>query len=226
VLNNPLRYIDPSGHAQDSEVGGGWDEEILHLPPLRRAYDFFEAYKDVAPWAGGKAVLRLKEKIVSVERERGLPPGLLGAVVWHEGSAGHKGLDAHFARQGINTTIGLAEISVETAARIEDRGLMPASESRDQRISTLLDPEQNIKYAGACLQYLHKWVGDRMPQASEKLKWEMAVVAYNVGEGGMQESFARHGWGGLGPRGRRYYSQVVPYIPKIRGQLYGGLEGR
>ena len=217
VRNNPLRYTDPTGHRECE------DADCLQIPsehPSTRK-DLVNWYKD--RFSGGQAVRQHKEAIVRVEQEWGIPRGYLGAVIRHEGSALHKDIDtirARFGRSG--TTIGLAEMSVDTARRIEEAGYMPASKDYQERVSRLLDPEQNIEYAGAYLKLVYQHINKQAPEGTpEGIKWDLAVVGYNVGEGGLSRAFEKCGFGGLGPKGQKYYFEVVPHISKVAAWLYG-----
>jgi hypothetical protein len=237
VRNNPLLYTDPTGHEGFTRYGWADDSGSGRRRSYWFALSCYYATRETNPlvdiqqlvnWlkdtvGGGAEVRKHKVTITRVEQERGIPRGYLGAIIWHEGSAWHKGPDKWLARLGRDTTtIGLAEVSVRTAQGLEEKGYMPASKNYTERVDRLLDPKQNIEYAGAYLQLLYEWVNEEAPLGTmEQVKWDLAVVGYNIGEGGLEESFKAYGFGGLGPRGQKYYHQVIPHIPKVVAWLYG-----
>lgn len=219
TLNNPVKYTDPSGHWTDEGAGWEWDPVRRPPEPSSPLDSIKDLYKDV--FAGGRIVRMNRDTIVRVERERHIPQGRLGAVIRHEASAWHKIPDSAAALLGREVTIGIAEVSVRTAERLEDLGYMPASKTDRDRIWRLIDPTLNIEYAGAYLQYLYQYVNERAPQGtSERAKWDLAVVTYNIGEGNFDKTIQEYGFGGLGPLGQHYYSQVIPHIPEAVKWLY------
>jgi soluble lytic murein transglycosylase-like protein len=85
----------------------------------------------------------------------------------------------------------------------------------------LRDPVQNIRYAGAYLKELHKWVDLQAPRnVSQRQRWELAVVAYNVGIEKLKESIRKHGWGALSREGLNYYYHVIPHVRRIVPFIY------
>jgi soluble lytic murein transglycosylase-like protein len=141
-------------------------------------------------------------------------------------SNNHKPLDEALARLGYDRSIGLAEIKPSTAKPVEGESkgsvTIPASKDRAELIDRLLDPDQNINYAGAVLENLHEQINEIAPSGTpEQAKWNLAIVGYNVGIGGLNESFKAYGFGGLGPHGQTYFNEVIPYIPRAAGWVYG-----
>jgi len=226
VYNNPLRYIDPSGHWANPGAGWNWRPSRPLLPkiPRYKSNSVFDLYKDRSRWAGGAEVRSNRETIIRVEQERCIPKGRLGAIIRHEGSSWHKGLDEWRARRGDDKiTIGLAEVEVETAKNLERDRLIPASQDREERIDRLLDKTWNIEYAGAYLLYLYMYVNRYVPEGTaEEVKWDLAVMAYNQGEA-WAKAFAPQGsqtFEALGPAALYYYDQVIPHTGKVVAWLY------
>jgi hypothetical protein len=222
VLNNPLRYTDLTGNWLDES--GGWSL----LPPSREEYlaPLFQhviwamdRFKDLK---GGVEVLYHREPIARVEQERDIPRGFLGAVIRQEGSSPSKGIAETAAFLGVKTTVGLAEVGVDTASGLEERAIVqPASRNNLELLMRLRDPVQNIEYAGAYLWQLHEWVRNEAPRnITERQSWELAVVAYNMGIEKLKESVRKQGWGALSRRGLNYYYHVMPHVRRLIPLLY------
>jgi hypothetical protein len=102
-------------------------------------------------------------------------------------------MDSYAAQIRSRTTLGVAQVSMDTAKQMEDMGYMPKlSEYKDSsilgflgdetgmRIRALSDPETCIRYAAAYLRYFQ----DRWKQYYPEIDGRTAVLAtlYNQGE--------------------------------------------
>jgi RHS repeat-associated protein len=214
TLNNPLRYVDPTGHracADTCDVRRSNTESAGDAPAGSNTGTV------------GPVVTKYSAVIVMVELRRGIPPGYLGAIVRHESTNNHKFLDDFLARHvGLDRSIGVAEVKVSTAQLVEGAGYhIPPSPDRATLINRLSDPVQNIDYAGAYLEYMHDWVKGQVPaDTSDEWTWELAVVGYNLGPDLLRHSLEQNGLYRLGREGSTYYQHTVPYVSQVASFMY------
>ncbi len=227
TLNNPVKYQDPTGHDVGCP-GENFLECTKNVQSLDSLYKRVGRFGSIllrmhpdlpSDWDGGAIIDSYKDTIIRVEQARGIPKGYLGAVVWLESHNRNRDISAIAARLGGDATIGLATIKPSTAKLVEDREYMPPSKNHGERVDKLLNPDQNIEYAGAYLKYMYDWINKQdLPLGiSEQAKWDLAVVGYNVGEDGLKETFKVQGVGRLGPYGTQFYNLVIPYVAGAAG---------
>ena|GEM_PF-5947051 len=170
VVNNPLRYTDPSGHLP-------WWAYVAGLYIVGRVG--YEVGTLIVPGAdqarrdriGGSLVTELSDVIERESTDRSIDPDLASAVLRHESAASERRLltlwptmqpgfianVAEFAQseiQGDLASIGPGQMQLRRARELEELGYVTAQESDFEQRLALLDPEASVEYVTGMLQYL------------------------------------------------------------------------
>jgi hypothetical protein len=174
VYNRPVIYSDPSGHCPFCVIVG-----VLAA---------FSMQSGSAPQSGTSVLERNSFQILAVAQNRNVNPVILGAIIDHESTnifrlGGAGDWLSKFVRQ--NPSIGIGQVQLAMAERIEDAGYMPRLPGRDERVDALLDESTNVDYSGATLQLLEKSIteyydGQGVPISSGTLD-RLMMFAYNQG---------------------------------------------
>jgi RHS repeat-associated protein len=173
--NNPVNFTDPSGH----------------LP--RGVADFI--------------IYQYKKYINSAAREFGVDAAILGGCIYAEQIMNvypfEDTLDYGLFVLGMDVSVGVAQVRISTAIRVEDAGYMPKTNSKVTKVKIrgrksintvkltvrreeniykkLVNVKTNIRYAGAYLKKIQDfWINAYPTIASDS-----AVLGqlYNIGEG-------------------------------------------
>ncbi len=180
VRNNPLRYIDPSGHGIQE-----WFEDKIK--------DFTEA-------TTSRPIIRdYDRQILQVARARNIDPVILATIIFHESQAqervlfGDLGerLEVELGKDSDYASIGVGQMQLRRAKELEAAGYIEPRVSRSDRVSALLNVETAIDYTGALLQsnfdQLDAWAAEHSVKFSNEARTKLGVLSYNWGWEEVQE---------------------------------------
>jgi RHS repeat-associated protein len=250
VLNNPLRYSDPSGHAHADAIRGS--ESVRAC-----ARDVMNCLR----WSSGG---NLAQYITLVGRHFGIDPAVLAAIVWNEssnwkvkygmnahrlsidryafvpgrGGYGFDDLQADTARafgripyfsklprvgRLANPTIGPAQITLSLAERLERLGYVN-DVGRDRTISLLQTVHGAFFYAAAHLAELNK---EYLGPAGLHNSARDLIAAWLVGGKAWNQARIDYGCGYCKPGGDapKQVNKVYPMVAEAREALRVGLQG-
>ena len=194
--NNPIMFIDPFGlallrqYVEDNKGTVTWDEKTrtatAAVNGITRSftagsYGIFISKNgcmyvpdDILETAFTKAsqvIVNNKSNITSSAQSTGVNAQTLAAIIYTEQHYNVNARDiidytAHMVT-GVDTSLGIAQVRVSTAAFIEDQGYMPKTKgtlrlNRFQVIATMLNSNDSvsINYAAAYLAYFQDtWAG-------------------------------------------------------------------
>ncbi|MDY7041416.1 MAG: RHS repeat-associated core domain-containing protein [Chloroflexota bacterium] len=202
VLNDPLKYVDPSGHFEwlpfalvlgAAYIGGRVSYELgtLIIPgadQMRRDQ------------IGGGLVTDLSDVIEREAAPHSVDQTLVGAVLRHESAAFERrlltiwpsmqpGLIANTAEfiqrelQGDTASIGPGQMQLRRARELEEMGYVTARKNDFERRQALLGNETSVEYVAGMLQYLSDQLSS-MPDfsgLSTEDQQRMTLIAYNWG---------------------------------------------
>lgn len=129
--------------------------------------------------------------ILEAAAEFDIDPKTIAGAIFSENarnlSPGELVFDAQLARLGFDVSVGVGQILVSTAKRVEDKGYMEKpkgffpptigwSLERDARITILTDTRTNIRYIAAYMKYL----SDLFPEIKDNST--ILIHLYNIGE--------------------------------------------
>jgi RHS repeat-associated protein len=198
VLNNPLRYTDPSGDSP-------WPVMLAAYAVWRLSYEGGTLLTPGADQArrdriGGGLVTELSDVIEREATARSMAPHLVGAVLRHESAAFERrlltlwpsmqpGLIANTAEfvqsvlQGDTASIGPGQMQLRRAWELEEMGYVTARRNDFERRQALLGNETSVEYVAGMLQHvsdqLHTLQG--FNDLSIENQQGLILIAYNWG---------------------------------------------
>jgi len=168
-------------------------------PEIYYSYEEFDNPEDVKKRAENTKIIKKADNVIKdnaefikkAAKEYGVNPGILGACIYAEHVLNVDTLDSltdvFAGNRGVDTSIGVSQVKLSTAKRMEDLGYMPQIKSsadgslasflkadiNTKRVKALQDPETNIKYAAAYLKYFQ----DRWKEVYPEIDGRTAILA-------------------------------------------------
>jgi RHS repeat-associated protein len=202
AYNNPIRYNDPSGHCPACLLVGFAAVRLAAELGVYLSPTGDQAMRDRI---GGANVLALDQTIRAEAVARDLPADLIGAVVRHESPAVERriftlspgdspGQVADLAEaveanvRGNAASIGIGQMQVGTATRLETRGYVPPRVGTSDRIAALLDPKTAVSYVGGELRHIRDKLSENpdFGKQTQETQDRVTLMGYNWGWSGIQ----------------------------------------
>jgi RHS repeat-associated protein len=224
VLNNPLKYMDPSGRAFDVGLGeGGYEYPWWGLfhPELPAEWWLWYHVSGWAKDAVAAGVFSLYGQDIAAEAaRRDISTAGLHAVVRQEAANPFKLPSLGIALLGRDATLGLTEVSVRTAGKLigDDTPYLVGPADRTRLVLALgLSPSYSIQAGAAAFEQAYDVVKKELPPLPESLRLYYVLAIYNRGEEETLGVFRERGIGAFHPK-------AVQYIYYARQGLPGGAE--
>jgi hypothetical protein len=173
VFNNPLKYVDPSGHCPvcpfvlvlGAAYGAGraaWEGSTLIIPGADRSS---------RDQVGGQLVIQVSDIIQRESTKRHIDPTLVKAILRHESAAFERrlftplpgsvpGLAANSVEvmqvlmQGDTASIGPGQMQLRRARELEQLGYVRARNDDAERVVSLLDNRFAVEYVAGMVSYI------------------------------------------------------------------------
>jgi hypothetical protein len=179
---------------------------------------------------GEDVLLEHSVNIVSAARTFDIDPRLLAAIVYTEQiykvKPGEEVIDYVFALSGYNSSIGIAQIKVQTATRIEQNtrnpknrfypgeklnAVLPHSKNKHTLIENLRDPKINLLYAAAYIAIILKIWSSALPSFRDRaMRTSIIATLYSRGlitpEGGVREPHPNPRSNAFGKKVEEFYN--------------------
>jgi len=197
VLNNPVRYTDPSGHCPIclfvlAAYGG-----------VRFGYEF--ATTRVPEWdqerrdqIGGNLVTNMTEQIERESASRNIDRVIVKAILRHESGAFERRLltplpnidpgpfsdlaeAAQVFVQGGTASIGPGQMQVRRGEELEELGYVRARPNGLIRVNDMLRQDSSVEYVAGMVEYLTDRVDAKYTNLSTQTKERLILIGYNFG---------------------------------------------
>jgi RHS repeat-associated protein len=216
--NNPVLYIDPSGHAADAGLHEASDEYLwwsLFHPSLSSEWRLWQyLVSPIKSLVASHAFAQHGQAIVDAATAAGIPAGALFSVVRQEGANPFKIPALGAALLGENTTVGLAEVSVRTAESLIKGGYLKGPTGRTELVLALgLSDRYSIQAGAAAYKRASDVARDRLPNLPPSLRQYYVLAMYNRGEKETLGLIQQEGVGAFAPEAVRYIHCVMEYSP-------------
>ena len=224
VLNNPLKYADPSGHAVDEGLGeGGYEYPwwgLFHPELPAKWWLWYFATGSVKDDLATLVFRVLGQDIAAEAAQRDISTAGLHAVVRQEAANPFKLPSLGIALLGRDATLGLTEVSVDTAEKLigDDTPYLVGPADRTRLVLALgLSPSYSIQAGAAAFEQASDVVRKKLPPLPESLRLYYVLAIYNRGEAETLRVVREQGVGAFHPK-------AVQYIYYARQGLPGGAE--
>jgi hypothetical protein len=197
VLNNPVRYTDPSGHCPVCLLAlaayGVWrfDYEFATI----RVPGWDQPRRDQI---GGHLVTNLAEQIEKESAARKIDPVVVKAILRHESGAFERRLltplpgndpgaisdlaeAAQVLVQGGTASIGPGQMQVRRGEELEAMGYVRARPNGLVRVNDMLRQDSSVEYVAGMVEYLTDRIDARYPQLSTQTRERLILIGYNLG---------------------------------------------
>ena len=210
VRNNPLRYIDPTGH----ETLDHWIRRRFHwaTAPWQPWYNLpltacgsmgcvSGSMRDINNSGGDKAIYGLDADIQRAAQDAGVPTILLAAALHHQG-ASPKELDLVSRKSPEEVSRGIGQIMIKEAKRFNRDRLVLDPVPDEALAKALYIPEVSVRYMAAKLKESNKLIDWYLenPEYSpnsmrDQNRWLLLMAAQNAGPGAVDYFFEGCGGG-------------------------------
>ena len=213
VYNNPLRYIDPTGHLPEllkRVIHGA--RELFHqataswqpwygvtLTACSGMGCASGSMRDINNSWGDEAIRGLDAEIQAAARHVGVPTILLAAALHHQGGSLRlmdRIADSTGYKSPENVSRGIGQITIDEAERFNNAGIVLDPVPNETLADDLYVPEVSVRYMAAKLgesSLLIAWyLGDPRYSTislSDENRWLLLMAAQNAGPSAVEKFF-------------------------------------